>query len=568
MNIQRNIFAGLLIFLVFLTIPFYLDFIGITTTNDNTVNEMPILLDSNIEDNKNTLSASNTLVKQPNKSQGEVKEEFITIHTDYYSMVLSNRAGGSIVEYQLTATNKNLMPKYVGSYDANTYNDSLMVNLINNPSAQSCTPCFGINGEKMNGMFTVQNLENSITLRKGQSRELVFTYPLNKDEYIEKRIIVNGDGFSYKSEYAYQLNDNQQHNLEIIWDNGILPTEPGEADIWEGHSSAYIYQNNSLESITQGDTINIEEQRFNDNINWFAIRNKYFGIVVVPDDHMDYAKLSSYNNDTFENRPITPIYTAILGDILNQPIGSNSFTTYIGPLDIDHIQLIGPNVEQIMNFGWSIIKPFSKMILWLIKSLHAIGLNYGFVLILLGFLMRIIMGPLTKKSAESSAKMQEMAPLQKQIQEKYKDNPQQLQKEMGALWKKHGVNPISGCLPMLLQWPILMSLFIVFRSTIEFRGQPFIFWINDLSQPDYIFSLPFDVPMYGSSVAVLPIIMGISMFLTMGITMQDKSQKPLMYFMNTFFILIFNTFPSALTLYYTVFNFLSYQQQLSIKKNK
>ena len=139
---------------------------------------------------------------------------------------------------------------------------------------------------------------------------------------------------------------------------------------------------------------------------------------------------------------------------------------------------------------------------------------------------------------------------------------------MGALWKEHGVNPISGCLPMLLQWPVLMSLFIVFRSTIEFRGQPFIFWIKDLSQPDYIFSLPFSVPLYGSGVAVLPIIMGISMFLTMSITMQDKSQKPMMYFMNTFFILIFNSFPSGLTLYYTIFNFLSYQQQLSIKKNK
>ena len=222
-----------------------------------------------------------------------------------------------------------------------------------------------------------------------------------------------------------------------------------------------------------------------------------------------------------------------------------------------------------MNFGWSIIKPFSKMILWIIKSLHnTLGLNYGLALIVLGVIMRIVMGPLTKKSAESSAKMQEVAPLQKKIQEKYKDNPQQLQKEMGALWKKHGVNPISGCLPMLLQWPILMSLFIVFRSTVEFRGQPFIFWIKDLSQPDYILDLPFHIPMYGSAIAVLPIIMGISMFLTMGITMQDKSQKPMMYFMNTFFILIFNSFPSALTLYYTVFNFLSYQQQLSIKKNK
>ena len=222
-----------------------------------------------------------------------------------------------------------------------------------------------------------------------------------------------------------------------------------------------------------------------------------------------------------------------------------------------------------MNFGWLIIKPFSRFVLWFIKLIHSsLGLNYGFVLILVALIMRIVMGPLTRKSAESSAKMQVVAPLQKKLQEKHKGNPQQLQQEMGKLWKEHGVNPLSGCLPLLVQWPVLMSFFIVFRSTIEFRGHPFVFWIKDLSQPDYIFSLPFSVPFYGDAVAVLPIIMGISMFLTMGVTMQDNSQKTMMYFMNAFFILIFNSFPSGLTLYYTIFNLLSYQQQLSIKKNK
>ena len=224
-----------------------------------------------------------------------------------------------------------------------------------------------------------------------------------------------------------------------------------------------------------------------------------------------------------------------------------------------------------MNFGWSIIKPFSRFVLWTIKSLHnSLGLNYGLVLIVIALLMRFVTGPLTRKSYESSAKMKVVAPLQKKIQEKYKGDPQKLQQEMGKLWKEHGVNPVSGCLPMLVQWPILMSFFIVFRSTIEFRGAPFFAWIQDLSQPDYIFSLPFEIPLYGGAVAVLPVLMGISMFLTMRITMQssDDTQKTFMYFMNGFFILIFNSFPSGLTLYYTIFNFLSYQQQISIKNSK
>ena len=115
--------------------------------------------------------------------------------------------------------------------------------------------------------------------------------------------------------------------------------------------------------------------------------------------------------------------------------------------------------------------------------------------------------------------------------------------------------------------PLLMALFIVFRSTIEFRGQPFILWIKDLSKPDIVFHLPFNIPIYGDGVAILPLLMGVTLFLTMRMSSatMDKNQKPVMYFMNVFFILLFNTFPSGLNLYYTAYNVLSFFQQRSIK---
>ena len=573
MNIQRNIFAGLLIFLIFLTIPMYLNLIGLDESDDN--NE---IVDNNIavaEASNNQIgggvapqTTSPSMVEFDNSI-----EKTITINTDYYRMILSNKSGGSVLLYELTEKNNSLLNKYIGSYDENrNYNDSLNVTLINNMSLANnepppCSPCLSINGEKIQSTFSLDVLDNSIYLERGDNQTLVYLYNFGDNEYIKKTITVNGDGYDFESTFEYKLNSNNL-NVEIIWDSGILPTERGDADVYEGHSSAYIWQDGGLESITQNNDTNIRAETFTNTTDWFAIRNKYFTIAIIPQESMDYATLSSNNNNTFQDREITPIYTAVLGKNVD-PEGTSSFTTYLGPLDIDHLSLLNANVESIMNFGWSIIKPFSKLILWLIKTIHySLGINYGIVLIFIAFIMRFIMGPLTKKSSEASSKMQEVAPLQKKLQEKYKDNPQQLQKEMGELWKKKGVNPISGCLPMLLQWPVLMSFFIIFRSTIEFRGQPFIFWIKDLSQPDYIFSLPFSVPLYGSAVAVLPIIMGISMFLTMSVTMQDKSQKPMMYFMNAFFILMFNSFPSGLTLYYTIFNFLSYQQQLSIKKNK
>ena len=115
--------------------------------------------------------------------------------------------------------------------------------------------------------------------------------------------------------------------------------------------------------------------------------------------------------------------------------------------------------------------------------------------------------------------------------------------------------------------PLLFALFIVFRTTIEFRGAPFVFWINDLSKPDVVFNLPFSIPVYGNGVAILPLIMGATLMLTMRMSSatMDKSQKPVMYFMNGFFVLLFNTFPSGLNLYYTAYNVLSFFQQRSIR---
>jgi len=131
------------------------------------------------------------------------------------------------------------------------------------------------------------------------------------------------------------------------------------------------------------------------------------------------------------------------------------------------------------------------------------------------------------------------------------------------LYKEHGVNPLGGCLPLLLQMPLLFALFQVFRSTIELRNAPFIFWINDLSGPDIVYNLPFSLPIYGDHIAVLPLIMGITMFLQQKMmpTQASGQQKFMSYFMTGFFILLFNNFPSGLNLYYTLFNVFTILQQ-------
>lgn len=164
--------------------------------------------------------------------------------------------------------------------------------------------------------------------------------------------------------------------------------------------------------------------------------------------------------------------------------------------------------------------------------------------------------------------MQVIQPIMAEIKEKYKGDPQRMNKEMMGLYKEHGVNPFGGCVPMLLQMPLLIALFIVFRSTIQLRGEAFIpGWITDLSQADTIFTLPFSLPMYGNEFNILPILMALTMIFQSKMTMQDPKQKAMVYMMPVFMLLIFNRFPSGLNLYYTMFNLLTIIQQKFINKS-
>ena len=189
--------------------------------------------------------------------------------------------------------------------------------------------------------------------------------------------------------------------------------------------------------------------------------------------------------------------------------------------------------------------------------------NYGLVLILFSVLVKIVVFPLTKKSYQSSKEMQALQPEIAKLKEKYKNNPQKLNKATIGLYKERGVNPLGGCLPILIQMPLLISLFQVFRSTIELRGAHFVGWITDLSAPDVVFRLPFSVPLYGDGVAILPLIMGVTMFIQQKMmpTQASGQQVFMSYFMTGFFVLLFNGFPSGLNLYYTLFNVLTILQQ-------
>ena len=240
---------------------------------------------------------------------------------------------------------------------------------------------------------------------------------------------------------------------------------------------------------------------------------------------------------------------------------------YIGPLKASNVNAFAPNLDSIMNWGWwFIVKPFSKATLWLLTFLYTFITNYGIVILVFTIIIKGLLWPLTVKQFRSMKEMQLIQPLLKEVREKYKDNPKKMNEETFKLYGEYKVNPAGGCLPMILQMPILYALFIIFRSTIELRDAPFMLWIKDLSQPEALFYLPFHVPLYGQNVALLPIAMGITQFFMGKQTAStDPNQKMMLYMMPVMMAALFNSFPAGLVLYYMFYNLATIVQQHYIR---
>ena len=572
-NNVRYILAGILIFLIILLQPVYLKWLGYesesippeinSTQNDPYEKIIPQKLESpNVELAKSIIG-------------NEITESFITLITPLYTATISNRAGGTFDSYTLTQISDDKY-KYKGGYDENgLYNSDIPVSLILSTD-DYCQPCLAVYDDLkdrydlINAPFRLLSYSGlADTIFLGPGEEIDFKYVINDTNgnvLIQKTLSLSADNFI--SLHNFTVNEDYFdyiNSLELLWMGGLRPTEENvDEDVQ--YSSGIISQAGEIDNIqTNSPDKNISRTIYNGQTEWAAVRSKYFISALIATQPGSFAMLSA-QNIIYGDREQTPHYHASIGFPLD--VSKISSRIYLGPLDVDHIASTDTNLDDTMNWGWVVIRPISKGILWVLKFMHnALHLNYGLVLLLFALLIRLVTGPLTKKSYESTQKMQKIQPEIKKMQSKYKNDPQRLNREMMGMYKKHGVNPLGGCLPMLLQMPLLMALFIVFRSTIEFRGQPFILWITDLSKPDIVFSLPFTIPVYGNGVAILPLLMGITLFLTMRMSSatMDKNQKPVMYFMNGFFILLFNSFPSGLNLYYTTYNLMSFLQQKGIK---
>jgi YidC/Oxa1 family membrane protein insertase len=294
-------------------------------------------------------------------------------------------------------------------------------------------------------------------------------------------------------------------------------------------------------------------------LSWAAVKNKYFvtAVLIDPEAKRPFAALIAEPT----GRPNTA--TLLATGMLPGPDGTFAFRAYAGPLEPQRLEELGYRFEDVNPFGWRVfrpvLQPLGHAIAWVLYGMHdVLGFGYGWVLILFGVLIRVLLWPLNAKAMRSQLKNMEMQPKLKEIQAKYKNDPAKLQQEMLRLYKEEGFNPMGGCLPMLIPLPILITLFFVFQSTIAFRGVQFL-WLPDLSRAD---------PFY-----ILPVLLGASMFLMQWLSMrstaeQNPQAKFLMYFMPIFMTVLFWRFASGLNLYYTAMNFASIPQQLQIMRER
>jgi YidC/Oxa1 family membrane protein insertase len=440
-------------------------------------------------------------------------EEEFTIDNELYSAVLTSR-GASIKHWEI----KNHKDK-----------EGSNVALLKNPGS---LPALAIGSNKNFDLARVNYRVSGRSLvldRDNPSGSLVFEY--------------SGEGFSvrrtytfYADTYKVDLTD-EVSGLPEYWislgsDFGIFDNSASYT-----HVGPVLLTGTDLEEL-KPKKLKTEPAVFRENLQWIAQEDKYFFSGLVPLTEVEQARAWS-----FEDSPVI----AFKGNT-----ETNKFMLFAGPKEHERLKQVGGGLEHIINFGFFSI--IARPLFWLMIFLYKHVGNYGWAIVLLTIITRVPFIPLVNKGQKSMKKLQKIQPLMAEVKEKYKKDPQKMQKEMSELYKKHKVNPLGGCLPMLVQLPVFFALYKVLLVAIELRGAPFIFWITDLSAKDPYF--------------ILPIVMGATMLLQQKMTPSgmDPKQAKMMLMMPIVFTFLFLTFASGLVLYWLVNNILGIGQQLLVNR--
>lgn len=471
-----------------------------------------------------------------------VPERKFRVTTPNYELIFSNYGGG---------IKKIVLLNY-------RYDDTGHVVLIE--SVNQVVPDF----ESVDGTFKSSRLvfacdqRDFILPRGSSSQKVVFTYDNGRGGRMVKTYTIAPDRYDIGFDVAVEGMESFgfERSYHLVWGVPLRASEKNlKADYGYFKAVALMDNYKEMDKFKGG----ILSEEIPGSTTWAGLRTKYFTSLMICRTRLaDGVMATGTSREVrLDDKTITERILAATLDIplsASQDTLKDSYTLYAGPIDYKILKGYGLQMEELTSLGWKIIKPFSIAIIWLLPKIYSVIPNYGVVILIFSLLVKVIVYPLTRKQNMAMAKMKDLQPKMKTVQEKYKQDPVRMNKELMKLYKEAGANPLSGCLPMLPQLPLFFALYRVFGNTIEFRGAYFVGWISDLSAPDRLF--------------ILPLVMVVVMFIQQKITMTDPKQKMMVYLFPLFFGYISINFPAGLTLYWTAFSLLSLLEIVFIRRQQ
>ena len=474
---------------------------------------------------------------------------------------------------ELTFSNKGGVPVKANLLDYSTY-DSLPLILFDEETARlGYEFTYPSLGNLNTSDFYFAQSKSDFELSGEDSKQIAFTLNMEGGRKIENIYTINGNSYEVGIETRFTDVDGVVTSPKLIWEMSGKHNEKGIDQ--ERNNSTIFYKVEGDGRDYLSETGEDDDEIENKDLQWLAFKQHFFSAILIPKSEIgDGAKLESYPY-TEEKPDLNQYYKA---ELPIDPSGGSTVLSadlYFGPNDYKILKEYGNELDKVINLGWGIFGWVNKwVVIPIFDWLETTGLSYGIIILILTVLIKLALSPLTLKNYVSSAKMRVLKPEIDEINEKHKDSdPMKKQQATMELYRKTGVSPFSGCIPMLIQLPILYAMFRFFPSSIQLRHESFL-WADDLSSYDSIYDLPMYVPAYGDHISLFTILMAISMFFyTIYNTNQMPQQnqpgmpnmKVIMYIFPFMMLFFFNNFASGLSYYYFLANVFSIGQMLVIK---
>lgn len=393
---------------------------------------------------------------------------------------------------------------------------------------------------------------NAVTVAAGEKKSVLLSWEAAGGVRIVREYLFSGDRYDF--EVRAQVSNGSKETVRLKPGFQLSQDFKGELE-----ADSYTFTGAVVETKGGAEQLDLKAigkgkvEKY--QVSWAAADSKYFGLILLLEKPWTLENIALVGETGIRMSVADAPAVLAPGEMVRWQAGM-----FAGPKLYDLLQHTRKGLDDLVDYGWFSI--VAKPLVWMMKASNRVTKNYGIDIIILTILIKILFFPLTKKSMASMKKMQDLQPIIAKLREKYKDDAQRLNQETMNLYKTYKINPLSGCLPMLLQIPVFIALYKGLLVTIELRHSPFFLWINDLSAPEHLWDIA--VAGYTIPIRLLPLLMGISMFFQQKLTPAagDPNQQKIMLLMPVIFTFMFWGFPTGLVIYWLANNVLSIGQQL------